>query len=62
MCVEYNANVTLSFVVYFMVLLVALGYTASDGRVSLMCPIPCIKLQYTVHQRMLFGKMYFITY
>ena len=41
---ECNANVTFSFVVYFMVLSIALDYTASDGRISLMCPIPCIKL------------------
>lgn len=41
---ECNANVTFSVVVYFMVLLVALDYTASDGRINLMCPIPCIKL------------------
>ena len=41
---ECNLNVTFSFVVYFMVLAVALDYTASDGRISLVYPIPCIKL------------------
>jgi hypothetical protein len=34
-----NVNVTFFCVLYFMVLAVALDYTVSDGRISLICPI-----------------------